>query len=1163
MNIKSCFLTAAALFTAIFLSSCASSERLMRISAVQPYSPPNPARVEGFTPMPSSYRQFKTTPADRRPELDFNATLINIWPLFFRGGVYTSILWPMIDYDPYGFAVRPFFNQEGNEYSVLFPFAAWNPVLRDGWVFNTYWNPVSCGSFPFFHHNPYPDMLNWVGPVWYWGRSCGFAPLAAFRPGLNYVLLGYWNTDYDTGKVYSGGFCPITHIGPQWSYAGPVWWYQDDNRVLRSGGFFPIARFGRGFNYATLAYWNKDNEGSVNSGGLMPVAFLGSHWNIVGPAWWYRDEAFKLRSGGFFPIARFSSEDINYATLAFWGKSENSDKYYSGFFPIAYFGDQWNYATLAWWYRNDDGFLQSGGFFPLARFGKEDINYAGPAWWYNGPAHSSVGFFPLARFSGAPDSLQYVAPFWYWQDCWGAFPFLRWSDKNISNAGPAWFDRSDDSFGFFPLFRYTNPSSHFVFPLYLLANKGDLFLSPLLCYDYLPEAQNLTVLGPLFWRYRFERDYRDDFNPAFNWAPEKEKTFNLIGILGYAGGKVRYEWDKDVRFKYEMNTPASIKKNEDLIRYDFAKLGYNGKIPETDQEIRQTKLELYKYVHTETDRYSGFFPLFHYDHSPATGDVRQETSFRLLFFLPYYFDSPEKFHFSFLGPLLFQYEDKNGTDLHGRLCGADAPGGNIRRNEFISAALLSTYRKDTLYVNNDRLKALYKAYKLFEGIPDDDVRAKTDALIKRVNPKLGLPAYVTSGRTFRNWIEDTEPAFGLDTREEYTGGFLPILLKSKLDPGEGYRWSSLGLLSLYEDSPDGYRWISAPLLSGGKKQEGHSQFVCLPLMSGYSKDKTERTLAAPILLYFDRERELQRDQAEIVEAKDIFSADSPLKYDFTAILSGMVRYGTDAFFVSKTPGDARNLMALRREINVCLERLSESANLTDSIAKDKALLASSEFKNDRADTPEQCRMLAARVKKLKPGHILCHVLPSLAVQMERLARVDKQAATSAETVRALCFKLKIPCDPKKIADFSPVLAAQPAASVSYKRNPLGRGAETVAGKYLIELRDTIYRNCMEIRERNAFGTLFTSRLSSGDDCTWHVLWILANGEKIGDRGETRILRYLYSSRFDGAKSERLIFPFISTRTDGKDSRWAFLWRVLDFKTEKGQTSGHIFFIPFG
>lgn len=1168
MNFTRYALPTVAVLFALLLASCASSERLMRISAIQSYTPPKHSRIDGFSSLPASYRQYKTAPADRRNELDFNASLINIWPVFFRGGEYYSALWPMIDGDPYGFAVRPFYNQEGNEYSVLFPFSAWNPVNGDGWVFNTYWNRDAIGSVPLFHYNPNPDGLNYFGPVWYSDYSGGFFPLARFGRGINYVTLAYWNRDYDTMKVTSGGFLPIAHFSPQWNHAGPAWWYRDQNQVLRSGGFFPLARFGRDFNYVLLAFWNRDSDTSkVTYGGFFPVAWFGQQWNIAGPVWWYRNDNLNLSSGGFFPLARIGKEGFNYALLAFWGKSEDTKKSYQGFFPLAYLGEQWNIAGPAWWYRNEDDILQSGGFFPLARFGS-GINYAGPAWWYHGPVHSSGGFFPLARFSNTIDPLQYVGPFWYWQDCWGMFPVFRWSDLNITHVGPFWFDRTDDSFGIVPLFRYTNKTSHFLAPLYILASQGNFFLSPLLYYNLLPEEQTISFLGPLFWNNRLERRYNEDFNPIFNWDPVKDNEFSLIGLLGYAGKKTRYAWNQNINLKYEMNDLASIEKNRDLIQYDFARLGFQHGVPENAMEIRNVKQELRKYTHLETDRYFGMVPLFHYEKSPRKHESVQETTFRFLYFLPYYRESQEKTHFSFLGPL-FWYEDKKENDLYGRLSGSGSPSGNVRREEFISVALLSNYRKDTVYVNNDRLKTLFKAYKTFDGKMDAAVREKTEQYLKQVDPKLTLPESVTSRRTFLAYLEEIEPSLHLETEINRTGGFLPLLMKSYQDGG--YRWFSMAIFSSLDILPAGTKWFSLPLLSSGENTKNKTQFVSVPLMSGYKNVRDDKVVAAPLPLYYSRDRKFGREQAEIIEEKDIFNAERPVKEDLTFALMGLVNGGKSDFLVAKTPGTARNLSALRREIEMHLGHLAREQSLISRIATDRASVEASTFKGERYDTPASCRSLAAKIKKIKPDHLLCYTLSVLADNLEQLARVQKQLAVSEKTILALCSKLKIPCDAKQLADRNSDPAVKGTfqaesgntAALTFKRNPKGYGTSSPAGQCLTGLRERINKEYLEVRERSRFGAFFASRLSSGQNDSWDVLWLLANGYKINDKEETRVLHYLYRYRREGVQSERLIFPFISTRANGADSRWSFLWRVLDFKTEKGNTSGHILFIPFG
>ena len=61
-------------------------------------------------------------------------------------------------------AVRPFYNRSGDEYSVLFPLAAWNPVNQDGWIVPAYWNleVLSTGPPGKSQRNSYFKPQNWV-----------------------------------------------------------------------------------------------------------------------------------------------------------------------------------------------------------------------------------------------------------------------------------------------------------------------------------------------------------------------------------------------------------------------------------------------------------------------------------------------------------------------------------------------------------------------------------------------------------------------------------------------------------------------------------------------------------------------------------------------------------------------------------------------------------------------------------------------------------------------------------------------------------------------------------------------------------------------------------------------------------------------------------------
>src|SRR3989339_623175 len=72
-------------------SGCVSSRRMMRVS-----------------PLARSGESFSKPDAE--------ASRINTWPVFYKLGDRISALWPMIDVDKQGWAVRPFFNVDGDEY---------------------------------------------------------------------------------------------------------------------------------------------------------------------------------------------------------------------------------------------------------------------------------------------------------------------------------------------------------------------------------------------------------------------------------------------------------------------------------------------------------------------------------------------------------------------------------------------------------------------------------------------------------------------------------------------------------------------------------------------------------------------------------------------------------------------------------------------------------------------------------------------------------------------------------------------------------------------------------------------------------------------------------------------------------------------------------------
>ncbi|NLK82507.1 MAG: hypothetical protein GX280_00300 [Lentisphaerae bacterium] len=153
----------AAIVLMLFLCSCASSRRMLR-----------------FTPFHSDSDQ-PTTSEKQNYSISCQ---FNLWPLYCHAENAVSMLWPLFDYDENGYALRPFINKEYQEYSLLFPLAAWNPTAGDGWFFNVYWNNTSsyAGCFPLFH----------------------------FSPNMNSILNIYWSRR-DTGEADDYGFFPFFH----------------------------------------------------------------------------------------------------------------------------------------------------------------------------------------------------------------------------------------------------------------------------------------------------------------------------------------------------------------------------------------------------------------------------------------------------------------------------------------------------------------------------------------------------------------------------------------------------------------------------------------------------------------------------------------------------------------------------------------------------------------------------------------------------------------------------------------------------------------------------------------------------------------------------------------------------------------------------------------
>ena len=172
-------LIAAAVVLAAVSAGCASSDRMVRMSGgvFDEYSAPKSSRIRSEKYQKVSRSLDADTRANRDDISGLDDTLVNLWPFFFRTSAYWSVLWPMVDCDPYGFAFRPFYNHEGDDYSILFPLSAWNPSEHSGWVTLFAWVTDGFGFIP----------LTWQTN----GTNTGFG---------YYTPLCIW--DYDSTQVH-------------------------------------------------------------------------------------------------------------------------------------------------------------------------------------------------------------------------------------------------------------------------------------------------------------------------------------------------------------------------------------------------------------------------------------------------------------------------------------------------------------------------------------------------------------------------------------------------------------------------------------------------------------------------------------------------------------------------------------------------------------------------------------------------------------------------------------------------------------------------------------------------------------------------------------------------------------------------------------------------
>lgn len=393
-------LVAGAVVPLVLLCSCASSERMLRLSGGAS-RPPDASRLASS--------RWSQTARITRP-LNLGGDLVNLWPFYYRNDDYVSALWPAFDYDGYGLAVRPFFNREGDEYSILFPLTAWNPVSGDGWGGIAYWRPKAFGMFPLFHSGP---EVTYVLPVWFRNRP--------YEKRLITPLGGMlWNKDNSAGM-----WGPV-----QWDSADgehsvlPLWYYGRTYNCL-----FPLYYYGSEKDEHLLitplggGSWNESERtlvfGNVYLGresfGAFPLFHWGTEFRHIGPAWW-TDKG----NRGFFPIY-WDIDHLHTVVPVYWncGKSANTGIYPLFNIPLDPSRGEPVYWVMPFYLyfspRTDSPDRSMKLLTPLGGWGRDEkgeIDF----WHLLGP-------LLIRNTSGTGSSTGIALINWYWRS-----PYRRWND---------------------------------------------------------------------------------------------------------------------------------------------------------------------------------------------------------------------------------------------------------------------------------------------------------------------------------------------------------------------------------------------------------------------------------------------------------------------------------------------------------------------------------------------------------------------------------------------------------------------------------------------------------------------------------------------------------------------------------------------------------------
>jgi hypothetical protein len=474
-----------------------------------------------------------------RYELDVERERINLWPLLYRRPGFTSVLWPLADFDKNGMAIRPFYVQDKNEYSILFPLSGWNPVNGDGWVFTGYWNKNANGIFPLYHVG---NDLGYVLPVW-WTKKYFGGPLVCFarKKGVNFVGPVWYNSK--SGK--SGFFPFVLHEGFSRGYCFPLYFYDckaDEKLIL------PL--FGALGHY----YRSKDDQS------LMVLTYCHSNYDkgrVVNdmflPLYLYRrveDKSYIVSIPFIYTSSAGGKEYFIDILGPLFFKDKSKDESYTGvMWPLggrsACKDSTTTWAVPLFLSRESDGWKR---VFTLPfSYGSSDkgyfMNVLGPVFHYDKDeerAYTGV-MWPFGGFIDRKDGdkTAWGVPLFYYSNKNGYSRFLslpfsigNGKDKGFVNVlGPVFHhskNRKDSlTFVMWPFAGYESSrggAMSWVFPFYCKdddGNKSSLWVMPYYSEDNKAEKKEVRAFLPF---YHTRKTPKEESLWIFPWGQSETKS---------------------------------------------------------------------------------------------------------------------------------------------------------------------------------------------------------------------------------------------------------------------------------------------------------------------------------------------------------------------------------------------------------------------------------------------------------------------------------------------------------------------------------------------------------------------------------------------------------------------------------------------------------------